>query len=340
MSLRDLPFPKSLPDFQRLFPDDAACAKYLEAIRFPNGFECPKCQAKGEPGRIATRPHILRCRACRKETRLMAGTVMQDSHMPMQTWFWGAYLLTSLTPGMSAVQFQRQLGIATYETAFQMLHKLRAGMVREGRDRIGGKYPVEVDETYVGGKTRGEGKGVHHGIIVAGAVEVRVRKPTDPKNMQHSKAVPRRGGKYAGRLRLSVVPDRSAKSLVRFVDDNVEGGTVITDAWQGYAGLRARDYDHQPVPERGDPAVAEEYLPLIHLVFSNLKTWINGVHHGVDPQHLQAYCNEFVFRFNRRFYPFNSFRSLLGIAADSEAHTYAGLYAGRPVHHGEIRESA
>ena len=81
-------------------------------------------------------------------------------------------------------------------------------------------------------------------------------------------------------------------------------------------------------------------MPLIHLVFSNLKTWINGVHHGVDPQHLQAYCNEFTFRFNRRFYPFNSFRSLLGIAADSEAHTYAGLYAGRPVHTGEIRESA
>jgi ISXO2-like transposase domain len=81
-------------------------------------------------------------------------------------------------------------------------------------------------------------------------------------------------------------------------------------------------------------------MPLIHLVFSNLKTWINGVHHGVEPQHLQAYCNEFTFRFNRRFYPFNSFRSLLGIAVDSEAHTYAGLYSGRPAHTGEIRESA
>lgn len=338
--MADLAFPKSLPDFQRLFPDDAACARYLEQIRFPDGFECQACKTKGGPGRIVSRPHVLRCRSCRKETRLMAGTIMQDSHTPMSVWFWGAYLLSSLTPGMSAVQFQRQLGLTRYETAFQILHKLRSGMVRPERDRIGGKFPVEVDETYVGGKTRGEGKGVHHGIIVAGAVEVRMRKPKDPPNMQHSKAVPRRGGKYAGRLRLSVVPDRSAKSLVRFVDDNVEGGTVITDAWQGYAGLRARDYDHQPVAERNDPAVAEEYLPLIHLVFSNLKSWINGVHHGVDPQHLQAYCNEFVFRFNRRFYPFNAFRSLLGIAADSEAHTYAGLYAGRPVHHGEIRESA
>ena len=130
----DLPFPKSLPDFQRLFPDDAACAKYLEAIRFRDGFVCPHCNASGEPGRLSTRPHVLRCRSCRKETRLMAGTTMQDSHTPLSVWFWGAYLLTSMTPGMSAVQFQRQLGLTRYETAFQILHKLRSGMVRPKRD--------------------------------------------------------------------------------------------------------------------------------------------------------------------------------------------------------------
>jgi hypothetical protein len=340
MSTADLPFPKSLPDFQRLFPDDAACAKYLETIRFRSGFVCPSCNAKGEPGRIQTRPHVLRCRACRKETRLMAGTVMQDSHTPMSTWFWGAYLLTSLTPGMSAVQFQRQLGLTRYETAFQILHKLRSGMVRPGRDKIGGKLPVEVDETYVGGKTRGEGRGVHHQAIVCGAVEVCTRVPKIASE-QPSKAVPRRGGRYAGRLRLSVVPNRTAKALCRFVDDSVEERTmVITDAWGGYSSLTERGYDHLPVAERNEAKVAEEYLPLIHLVFSNLKSWLNGVHHGVDPHHLQSYLNEYTFRFNRRFYPFNSFRSLLGIAADTEGHTYAGLYSGRPEHQGEVRESA
>jgi ISXO2-like transposase domain len=96
-----------------------------------------------------------------------------------------------------------------------------------------------------------------------------------------------------GRLRLAVVPNHSAKSLCRFVDDNVlERTMVVTDAWQGYASLTERDFDHLPVAERDEARVAEEYMPLIHLVFSNLKTWINGVHHGVDPQHLQAYCNE------------------------------------------------
>jgi len=267
----------------------------------------------------------------------MAGTVMQDSHTPMSVWFWGAYLLASLTPGMSAVQFQRQLGLSRYETAFQILHKLRAGMVRPARDRIGGAFPVELDETYVGGRTMGEGRGVHHGIVVVGAVEVRTRKPSD----KPGKAVPRRGGRYAGRLRLAVVPNRKAVSLCCFVDDNIEAGTmVVTDNWQGYASLTERGYEHLPVAEKGSAQVAEDYLPLIHLTFSNLKAWLNGVHHGVDPQHLQAYLNEFTFRFNRRFYPFNSFRSLLGIASDAEPPTYAGLYSGAHEHPGEYRESA
>ena len=89
---------------------------------------------------------------------------MERSHTPLNVWFWAAYLVASQTPGMSAVQFQRQLGLSRYETAFQILHKLRSGMVRPNQDRIGGqpKNHVEVDETWVGGRTRGEGRGVHH----------------------------------------------------------------------------------------------------------------------------------------------------------------------------------
>ena len=89
---------------------------------------------------------------------------MERSHTPLSVWFWAAYLVASQTPGMSAVQFQRQLGLSRYETAFQILHKLRSGMVRPNQDRIGGqpKNHVEVDETWVGGRTRGEGRGVHH----------------------------------------------------------------------------------------------------------------------------------------------------------------------------------
>lgn len=80
--------------------------------------------------------------------------------------------------------------------------------------------------------------------------------------------------------------------------------------------------------QKGDPQIAEEFMPIIHLVFSNFKTWLLGIHHGVSPQHLQAYLNEFTFRFNRRHYPFNAFRSLLGITDNVTAPTYAEFYTG------------
>lgn len=334
----DLPFPHSLPEFQRLFPDVTACAAYLEKLRWPNGFVCPHCQADGEPLRFANRPNVFRCRECHRDTSLKAGTVMEGSHTPLNIWFWAAYLVTSQTPGMSAVQFQRQLGLSRYETAFQILHKLRAGMVRPNQDRIGGKAHehVEVDETYVGGRTRGKGSGVHDMSLVACAVEVHQRKPG-------GKLDKRKNGRYAGRIRLAVVPDRTTKSLCGFVERSVMPGTlIVTDDWKSYYDLPNRGYRHMHVAERGDPQVADEFLPMIHTAFANLKSWINGTHHGVSDQHLQAYLNEFTFRFNRRFYPFNAFRSLLGIARGVTAPTYDELYSGVWTHPGaneRIRET-
>jgi transposase-like protein len=107
---------------------------------------------------------------------------------------------------------------------------------------------------------------------------------------------------------------------------------VITDDWSGYSGLHKCGYTHHAVAERGDPKVAEEFLPMTHLVFANLKAWLLGTHHGVSAKHLQAYLNEYTFRFNRRFHPFNAFRSLLGIASSAEAPTFDELYSGDWVH--------
>jgi hypothetical protein len=291
----------------------------------PSGFLCQKCGAVGEPYRFATRSSVvLRCRACKANTSLTAGTVMQSSHTPLSTWFWGAYLMTTQVPGQSAVQFQRQLALTRYETAFQILHKLRAGMVRPERDAIGDEYPVEVDECLVGGETRGEGRGIHHKSVVIGAVEVRSR---------HDDGKPNRRKVYAGRLRLRVVPDRGADALTGFVKDNVAEGAIIrTDGWTGYPGL-GEIYQHEALTLGGDPDKAEAHLPMIHLVFSNMKTWIKGTHHGrIEPKHLQAYLNEYVFRFNRRFYPMTAFHSVLGIASHIVPPTYAQLYSGEWTH--------
>lgn len=331
-------FPTTLPEFQRVFPDDAACAAYLESVRWPDGFVCGACGHKDEPYRFRTRSSVvLRCRGCKKNTSLTAGTVMRSSHTPLSVWFWGAYLMTTQTPGQSALQFQRQLGLSRYETAFTMLHKLRAGMVRPERDMIGGEHPVEIDECLLGGETRGEGRGVHHKVTVVGAVEVRTRRDGEKRTAKQGDAhgsVPAKRNVYGGRLRLQVVPDRGAKSLMAFVKGNIAPGAIIhSDGWNGYGDLSRMGYDHRPLVMAGDPKKAEAHLPMIHLVFSNLKAWVLGTHHGrIEPRHLQAYLNEYVFRFNRRFYPMTAFSSVLGLAARSTSPTYAQLYSGEWEH--------
>ena len=312
------PFPRTLLDFQRMFPNELACSNYLERVRWLDGFVCPGCDASDQAYRFENRPTVLRCRHCQRSTSLTAGTVMHATRTPLQVWFWAAYLVTTQTPGMSALQLQRQLGLSRYETAFQILHKLRVGMVRPDQDRIGAQWPIEMDEALVGGQTRGEGKGVHHMTYVVGAVEVRQKQ-----GKRGRRAI------YAGRLRLSALKDRSKRSLAAFATKNIEASShITTDGWHGYNELAAMGYDHESVVLHGDTEKVEKSLPMIHLVFSNLKAWLLGTHHGVSAQHLPAYLNEFVFRFNRRFYPMTAFASVLGIATRVTAPTYDEFYAG------------
>jgi predicted RNA-binding Zn-ribbon protein involved in translation (DUF1610 family) len=337
-------FPTSLPQFQKFFPDDTTCAKYLEAMRWPEGFVCPTCGYQGDPWRLTRSIVVLRCPACRKDAYLTAGTVMQDTRTPLSTWFWGAYLMTTQTPGISSTQFQRQLGLSSRQTSFTLLHKLRSCMVRPDRDKIGTEWPVEIDECYVGGVTRGEGSGVHHMTMVIGAVEVCTKKPrkddAEGKNVKNT----RKKGKpqaekietYAGRLRLQVIPDHCMDILTAFVKENIAPkATILSDGWQGYNELPDLGYKHKPLVLGGDSKKADEHLPMIHRAFSNLKTWILGTHHGrVEPQHLQAYLNEYVFRFNRRFHPMTGFNSILGLAVKSVSPTYEELYSGAWKHPG------
>jgi transposase-like protein len=326
-------YPRTLLGFQHLFPDEAACARHLERIRWPDGFKCPSCGQLGEPWRLQARPRVLECRQCGQQVSLTAGTIMHRTRQPLPLWFWAVYLVTTQTPGMSALQFQKQLGIKRYETAFLMLHKLRAAMVRPGRDRIGAKWPVEIDETYVGGKTKGEGRGRHHKTLVVGMVEVLPRKKAlgpDP-NLPSGQRPQHQGGHgrsfIAGRLRLQVIPNRRQETLEPVVLANVQkNAEVRTDAWTGYDNLHKLGYRHTAEPLRGDQGKTDQDLPMIHIVFGNLDAWLLGTHHGVSTAHLQGYLNEFVFRFNRRFWPMVGFDSALQIAVRVDSLTYRDFY--------------
>jgi len=297
-------YPRSLREFTKLFADEAACRAYLARSRWPEGFQCPRCR-HGEALELPTRL-LWRCRSCGHDTSVTAGTVLHRTRISLTQWFWAAYLVSTQTPGFSALQLQRQLGLGRYETAWAMLQKLRRAMVRPERELL--KDKVEVDETDIGGPEVGlrGGRHVIDKAIVVGAVEVR--------------------GKASGRVRLKVVPDVSGPSLTGFVKANVApGALVLTDGWQGYAPLSGMGYKHRPRTQ-GPRERAGKILPLIHRAFGNLKTWLRGTHHGVGHAHLQAYLDEFTFRYNRRRTPMAAFQTLLGLGSQHSPTTYKQLY--------------
>lgn len=322
-------YPRSLPEFQKFFPDEESCVRYLFALRWPDGWRCP-AGCGGFDYILYDAGRSVFCRECRTKMALTAGTVMHRSKQPLHNWFYAAFLVTTLTPGISALQLQRQLGLSRNETAFQMLHKLRSAMLNPERELLHGE--VEVDETFVGGRTRKGaqmGRGTKDKALVVGAVEVRLSKT---------------GRRYAGRVRLRLIENADRPTLHLFVKESVALGSLVrTDGWPSY-DLGKVGYEPLSISDlkAGGPGRA---LPVIHREFSNLKTWLGGTHQGrVQRNHLQAYLNEFAFRHNRRFWKFSAFQRLLQLAIATRAQSYRDLYGcprlGENVHRRGSRTDA
>jgi len=262
-------------DFERRFAADDACRDYLGALRWPDGFVCPRCQ--GTRGWKMSRGLWL-CADCRHQASVTAGTIFQDSHLPLSLWFRAMWYVTSQKNGASALAVQRLLGLGSYKTAWALLHKLRRAMVRPGRDRLQGT--VEVDEAYWGGEEEGMigRKTEEKALIVVAAEE---------------------DGAFIGRIRMRRIatPDRS--NLHDFIRDAIESGsTVRTDGLPAYRQLKGYVHDRQ-IQRRQSPD--EHLLPRVHRVISLLKRWLLGTHQGaVRHDYLDYYLDEFTFRFNRR----------------------------------------
>lgn len=321
--------PTSLLQFVRRFPTDETCADFLFKLRYPDGYACPKCGS-----RKAWPAGLLRTMKCTNDhiVSITAGTTMHRSKQPLTVWFYAAYLVSTLTPGISALQFQKQLGLTRYETAFQMLHKLRSALVAPGRERLRGE--VEIDEGFVGGTEKGRpGRGADRKALVVIAVEIVRYDVPDPNHPKDPDAAIEKV--RAGRVRMTVIPDAKAATLIPWVQANVEEGAVVsTDGWAGYVGLSKLGYDHRRVLQSHEGKATGRYLPMVHLLISNLKRWLLGTHKGaVRRKHLQAYLNEFTFRFNRRFWRGPAFVRALGLAVNAEKWPeYASLYGGEWAH--------
>lgn len=315
--------PTNQLEFQRMFPDEAACLRYLEKMRWPDGFICKECSFAGEPFRLLAHPRKLKCRSCHHVESVTSGTVMHRSKVSLLIWFWATYYMATQTPGISALELQKKFGIKGYETAFQILHKLREAMARPNLDKIGTHWSLELDLIYVGGKTRKGIQGLTDQVPVILSVEIcrkEIRNPKTKKIIKHG---------LAGRIRLQKTPNKKADYIDKFATNFItQGATIVSDDGTEFTNLKKLGFDHRPVPMRGDREKMDKHLPMISRVTANLKTWIDGTFHSVGQKHLQGYLNEFMFRFNRRFYRASSFRTLLGFGILHAGPTYKEVYNG------------
>ena len=269
-------YPRDQLEFESRFASEEACRDYLFALRWPDGFRCPGC---GHERAWPVRKVWFECARCGRQTSVTAGTILQDTRKPLRLWF--LWHVTSQKHGASALGLQRVLGLGSYQTAWTWMHKLRRAMVRPGRERLTGV--VEVDESYWGTEEEGViGRQIERKALIAVAVEER--------------------GAGLGRIRMQRVKDASAASLMPFVEESVESGSVVvTDDWAGYDPLKKKDYQRRIITIKHHREPASELLPRVHLAISLLKRWLLGTHQGaVSHEHLDYYLDEFVFRFNRR----------------------------------------
>lgn len=301
--------PKTLLEFEGMFSTDEACREYLEQLRWREGFVCPACS---ERKAWRMRGGLWLCSRCRRQVSVKAGTIFQDSRLPLRLWFRAIWYVTSQKNGSSAKNIERLLGFGSYQTAWAWLHKLRRAMVRPGRDRL--KGVVEMDESYIGGREEGKiGRTKGEKSLIAIAVEL--------------------DGPKIGRIRMKRIPDASAPVLCGFLKENVEEGSEVhTDGWRGYWPIPTAGYVHKMHKQTSLQSQIPSYegLPHTHQVASLLKRWLLGTHQGaVSGEHIDYYLDEFTFRFNRRASASRGklFYRLVEQAVQVEPHPYHTLIA-------------
>lgn len=276
----------TLEEFNREFPDDAACLEHLVRTLYPDGILCPKCRKVTRHHRIASRPSYS-CQSCGRHEHPMAGTIFQDSATSLRLWFYAIYLMASTRCGISAKQLERETGV-TYKCAWRMFNRIRS-LVPQTEDKpMGGT--VEMDEAFIGGKAKWKNCGRPTGI-----------GPSEGKAIVHGIAERGRDGKH-GRVSVSVIPTNSVKAIMpRVVEKVLPSTTVYTDTWVAYDALDQMGHRHSRINHDQKVYVSGDvHTNTIEGFWSLVKRGISGVYHGVSAKHLPAYLDEYAFRYNNR----------------------------------------
>jgi transposase len=266
----------TIKDFDKQFPNNDTCLEFLFNARYPDGAFCPKCQKVTPHYRIADRK-VFSCQFCGSHISPTANTIFHKSDTPLLSWFHAMFLMSSTKTGISAKQLQRELGV-TYKTAWRMFKEIRK-LMTDNVNPLSGQ--VEVDETYVGGKSHGtRGRGASGKTIIMGMVE------------------------RQGNAITKVIPNVQARTLLPMIERNVEKSNktvVYTDELPSYNHVERLGYSHEIVQHS-----AKQYVNgIVHVntmesLWGTIKRGIDGVNHSVSPLYLQSYLDSYIYRYNHR----------------------------------------
>jgi transposase len=269
-------------EFDREFADDAACMDFLVAKLYPEGIYCPTCGRVTKHHRVKART-CYACQFCGHQEYPLVGTIFEGSSTSLRLWFQAIYLMASTRCGISAKQMERELGV-TYPTAWRMAKQIRSLLGQDDDEPLSGT--VEVDETFVGGKPR--------------AGEIKSRK--DIRRFTEEKAKVLGAAQRGGRVSATVIPSRKRTTIMPHLQKHILPASVVyTDEFKSYRRLGEAGYEHSRINHsEGVYVSGDVHTNTIEGFWALLKGGLTGVYHGVSTKHLQAYLDEYVFRYNNR----------------------------------------
>ncbi len=264
-------------EWQQLYSDEKSCLQALIKLRWPDGFKCRHCDH--EKGWLLQDRHVYECAGCHRHTSITAGTVFHNTKLPLVKWFWCIYWMSVDKGSISALRLTKLIGVS-WITAQRMLRKLRVAMGDQNRlYRLEGI--VELDDAYLGGKRPGKrGRGADGKTAILVACEHNDGKP--------------------GFVAMKAVRRVDQDSVKAFAEEAIAPEqTLHTDA---FAALKVLAEGHCHVAKVTPPELVDEWLPWVHIVISNFKSYVLGTYHGISGRYVQEYLDEFCYRLNRRFW--------------------------------------
>jgi hypothetical protein len=264
-------------EWQQQYVDERRCLQALIKLRWPEGFHCERCGH--QKGWLLQTRHVYECAGCHHHASITAGTLFHNTKLPLVKWFWCIYWVSTDKGSISALRLTKLIGVS-WVTAHRMLRKLRLAMGDQNNlYKLNGI--IELDDAFVGGKRPGKrGRGAEGKTAILVACEHNNGKP--------------------GFVAMKTVESVNKDSVRGFAQQTIAPGqTLHTDA---FAALNVLTEEHHHVAKVTPPELVDEWLPWVHIVISNFKSYLLGTYHGISGRYVQEYLDEFCYRLNRRFW--------------------------------------